>query len=324
MLVDNFNRVINYLRISITDRCNLRCRYCVNENLRFNAHDEILRYEEIIRFVKLCAELGFKKVRLTGGEPLVRKGISYLIGEISNIEGIDDIALTTNGVFLAEKIVELKESGLKRVNISLDSLKRDRYEYITGVDAIEKVFKGIELSIKEGLHPIKINTVIIKEFNDDEILDFASLARKWDIHVRFIEFMPFGDPQLWGPSKIVSSKDVEDIIRAVYELEPSINTHKGPAKMFRLKDGKGQIGFISPVSTHICSECNRIRLTSDGSIMPCLFSDIRYDVKKLLRGDMGNEEIKSFIRNVVKEKPNRKYELGQIKKCQRSLRNIGG
>jgi len=324
MLTDNFNRVINYLRISITDRCNLRCRYCVNENLKFNPHEEILRYEEIIRFVRLCAELGFKKIRLTGGEPLVRKGISYLIGEISKIDGIDDIALTTNGVFLAEKIVELKKSGLKRVNISLDSLRRDRYEYITGVDAINDVFKGIERSIQEGLHPIKINTVIIKGFNDDEILDFASLARKWAIHIRFIEFMPFGDPELWGPSKIVSSREVEDIIRSVYELEPSINTHKGPAKMFRLKDGKGQIGFISPVSTHICSECNRIRLTSDGNIMPCLFSDIKYDVKRLIRADAGNDDVKSFIRNAVKEKPHRKYELGQIKKCQRSLRNIGG
>ncbi|MCX8110525.1 MAG: GTP 3',8-cyclase MoaA [Syntrophorhabdaceae bacterium] len=324
MLVDNFNRVINYLRISITDRCNLRCRYCVNENLKFNTHDEILRYEEIIRFVRLCAELGFKKVRLTGGEPLIRKGISYLLGEISKIDGIDDIALTTNGVFLSEKIIELKESGLKRVNISLDSLKRHRYEYITGVDAIGRVFEGIERSIQEGLHPIKINTVIIRGFNDDEILDFASLAMKWSIHVRFIEFMPFGDPELWGASKIVSSKEAEDIIRAVYELEPSINTHKGPAKMFRLKGGKGEIGFISPVSTHICSECNRIRLTSDGNIMPCLFSDMKYDVKKLLRGDVSDEDIKSFIKGAVKEKPNRKYELGQIKKCQRSLRNIGG
>lgn len=324
MLIDNFNRAINYLRISITDRCNLRCRYCVNENLRFNPHDEILRYEEIIRFVRLCAELGFKSVRLTGGEPLVRKGVSYLIKEISNTQGIDDIALTTNGVFLGENIVELKQAGLKRVNISLDSLKRDRYEYITGVDAIDNVFIGIEKSIQNGLYPIKINTVIIKDFNDDEVIDFAHLAEKWDIHVRFIEFMPFGDPELWGPSKIVSSREMEDKIRTVYELEPSINKHKGPAKMFKLKGGKGEVGFISPVSTHICSECNRIRLTSDGNIMPCLFSDIKYDVKKLLRANATDDEIKALIKYAVKEKPNRKYELGQIKKCQRSLRNIGG
>ncbi len=324
MLIDNFNRVINYLRISITDRCNLRCKYCVNENLKFNPHDEILRYEEIIRLVRLGAELGFKKVRLTGGEPLIRKGIEYLLNEISHTKGIEDLALTTNGVFLGEKINELKQAGLKRVNISLDSLKRDRYEYITGVDAIDKVFKGIEMAIREGLHPIKINTVIIKGFNDDEIIDFASLAEKWAIHIRFIEFMPFGDPELWGPSKIVSSKEVEDIIRTVYELEPTENRHKGPARMFKLKGGKGEIGFISPVSTHICSECNRIRLTSDGNIMPCLFSDIKYDVKRLLRANASDEEVKAFIKNADQEKPHRKYELGQIKKCQRSLRNIGG
>ncbi|HOP85958.1 MAG TPA: GTP 3',8-cyclase MoaA [Syntrophorhabdaceae bacterium] len=324
MLKDNFNRVINYLRISITDRCNLRCRYCVNENLQFKKHDEILTYEEIIRFVKLCANLGIKKVRLTGGEPLVRKNISYLIEEINKIEGIEDIALTTNGVFLGEKVTELKQAGLKRVNISLDSLKKDRYEFITGVDAINDVFTGIKRSIEEGLYPIKINTVIIKGFNDDEIIDFASLAMKWDIHVRFIEFMPFGDPDLWGPSKIVTSKKVEEVIRTVFDLEPTVNQHKGPAKMFKIKGGKGEVGFISPMSTHICSECNRIRLTSDGMIMPCLFSDTEYDVKKLIRENASNEEIMAFIKGVIKEKPQRKYELGQIKKCQRSLRNIGG
>ncbi|MCX7965702.1 MAG: GTP 3',8-cyclase MoaA [Syntrophorhabdaceae bacterium] len=324
MLTDNYNRVINYLRISITDRCNLRCRYCVNENLQFKPHDEILTYEELIRFVRLCANLGFKKVRLTGGEPLIRKRIPYLIEEINKLNGIDDIALTTNGVFLGEKIYELKQAGLKRVNISLDTLKKERYEYITGVDAIDNVFVGIEKSIEEGLQPIKINTVIIKGFNDDEIIDFTSIAIKWGIHVRFIEFMPFGDPELWGPSKIVRSKEIEDIIRTHFDLEPSINEHKGPAKMFRLKGSDGLIGFISPMSTHICSECNRIRLTSDGKIMPCLFSDVEFDVKRLLRGNAPDEEIMTFVKEAVKEKPHRKYELGQIKKCQRSLRNIGG
>lgn len=324
MLTDNYNRVINYLRISITDRCNLRCRYCVNENLQFKPHDEILNYEEIIRFVRLCANLGFKKVRLTGGEPLIRKRITYLIEEINKTKGIEDIALTTNGVFLGEKINELKEAGLKRVNISLDTLKKDRYEYITGVDAINEVFIGIEKSIQEGLYPIKINTVIIKGFNDDEIIDFASLAMDWGIHVRFIEFMPFGDPDLWGPSKIVSSKNLEEIIKTEFELEPAINEHKGPAKMFKLKKSKGMVGFISPVSTHICSECNRIRLTSDGKIMPCLFSDAEFDVKRLLRENVSDENIMSFIKDAVKEKPHRKFEIGQIKKCQRSLRNIGG
>lgn len=324
MLIDNFNRIINYIRISVTDRCNLRCRYCVDDTLRFVRHEEILTYEEIIRFVKISAELGVKKVRLTGGEPLVRKDIAFLLKEINNIKGIDDISLTTNGVFLGQKIIELKEAGLRRVNISLDSLKRDRYRFITGVDALDDVFMSIEKSIYAGMNPIKINTVIIRGFNDDEIIDFASLAKKWDIHVRFIEFMPFGDPTLWGDSKVITSKAVEEIVRGVYDLEPSINRYRGPAKMFRVKDGKGEIGFISPVSTHICSECNRIRLTSNGKLMPCLFSDSEYDVKSLLRGNAGDEEIGRFIKDVIKNKPKRKHEIGQIKKCQRSLRNIGG
>jgi cyclic pyranopterin phosphate synthase len=296
----------------------------VDGTFDFVPHTEILSYEEMLRFVRIAARLGVKKVRLTGGEPLVRKGVPYLLKEIGNIEGIDDISLTTNGVFLAEKILELKEAGLKRINISLDTMKRDRFAYITGVDAFDDVIGGIEKATYAGLYPIKINTVIIKGFNDDEILNFVKAAKKWNHHVRFIEFMPFGDATLWNSSEIITSKQIEDTIRAVYNLTPSSNQDKGPARMFDIEGGSGKIGFISPVSTHICSECNRIRLTSNGMIRPCLFSDTEYDVKALLRGGKSDEEIMAFVKEVVRVKPEKKLEMGQIRKCQRSLRSIGG
>lgn len=324
MLMDKFNRIINYVRISITDRCNLRCKYCVNEEFPFVPHPEILRYEEIIRFVRLCAELGVSKVRLTGGEPLVRNDIEFLLREINKVEGITDISLTTNGVLLGEKIHRLKEAGLKRVNISLDSFKRERFAYITGVDAYDRVLESISLAKDLGLNPVKINTVIIKGFNDDEIIDFARFAKVWDVQVRFIEFMPFGESTLWDSSKIIPSSAVEKLIKETYHLKPSRNSHKGPAKMFTIEGSLGQVGFISPVSTHICSECNRIRLTSGGTIKPCLFSDTEYDVKTLLREHASDESLKRFISDCVGAKPERKHEIGLVKKCQASLRHIGG
>jgi GTP 3',8-cyclase len=322
MLVDNFNREISYVRISITDRCNLRCKYCTESLIPFIPHDDILRYEEIIRFVRIGASLGLRKVRLTGGEPLRRRGIAHLIEEINAIDRIEDISLTTNGVDLAPMVDELRDAGLKRINVSLDSLKPERFAFITGVDAFDKVIRSIEVARDAGLDPVKINTVIIKGFNDDEILDFAGFAVEQDLQVRFIEFMPFGDG--WDASKVLTSAYLENLIRAEYELIPSQSSHRGPAKMFRFPGGSGQIGFISPMSSHICSECNRIRVTPDGKLKPCLFSDAEYDVRALLRGDATDEQVAEFIRGVVGAKPEKKFETGTIKKCQRSMRNIGG
>jgi cyclic pyranopterin phosphate synthase len=324
MLIDEFNRVISYVRISVTDRCNLRCKYCIDGSFPFVPHDEILRYEEIIRFVRLSADLGISKVRLTGGEPLIRKGIDFLLQEINAIAGITDISLTTNGVYLSEKILDLEKAGLRRINVSLDTLKRDRFRYITGVDALDQVFMGIEKSIYSGLRPLKINAVIIKGFNDDEILHFARLAYKWDIHVRFIEFMPFGNSSLWDSSTIIPSAEIQAQIEKVYRLEPESNVSRGPAKMFTVQGGTGKIGFISPMSTHLCAECNRIRLTSSGMIRPCLFSDTEHDIKHLLRSNASDDDIKDRIVRVVKTKPERKFESGYIRKCQRSMRDIGG
>ena len=323
-LKDTFDRTINYIRISVTDRCNLRCRYCVGESFEFIHHTEILSYEEILRFVRISAGLGVKKIRITGGEPLARKDVIHLIREITATPGIEDVGLTTNGVLLGDKIAELKEAGLKRVNISLDTMKRDRFAFITGVDALRDVLRSIEKADRLGLNPIKINTVIIKGFNDDEILEFVKQARHWNHHVRFIEFMPFGDASLWDSSEIITSDKIEKVIRTAYNLIPSSTNDNGPARMFDIEGGRGKIGFISPVSTHICSECNRVRLTANGMIRPCLFSDSQYDVKSLLRGDASDEEIAHFIRETVRVKPERKREMGQIRKCQRSLQSIGG
>jgi len=324
MLIDNYNRTINYLRISITDRCNLRCRYCVDKDLPFIPHEEILRYEEIIRFVRIAASLGVRKIRLTGGEPLRRKGVDFLIREINSIPNIDDIGLTTNGVDLDTKINILKQSGLKRVNISLDSLSKERFNYITGVDAYDQVLHGIHRAREAGLTPVKINTVIIKGFNDDEVLDFVSFAAELGIQIRFIEFMPFGEEDLWDSSKIISSAELEAIVRKRYELEEEHNTEKGPARLFRINGTDGHVGFISPMSSHICGHCNRLRLTSDGAIKPCLFSDKEYDVKRLLRGNASDEEIGQFIRDAVEAKPEKKFDSGNIRKCQRSMRSTGG
>jgi cyclic pyranopterin phosphate synthase len=323
-LIDDYNRVIDYIRISITDRCNLRCRYCIDGDFPFMPHTEILSYEEIIRFVRICASMGVQKVRLTGGEPLTRKGLPYLLKELKGIEGITDMSLTTNAVLLADKIDELKDAGLKRVNISLDTLRKDRFAWITCIDAFDRVIESIKKASYSGLKPIKINTVIIKGFNDDEILDFVRIARKWDHEIRFIEFMPFGDTSLWKSTDIITSKQIEDIIRQKFELIPSLGTGRGPAKVYDIAGGSGRIGFISPVSSHICAECNRIRLTASGMLRPCLFSDVEYDVKSLLRSGADDEAIKAFVRDVVKVKPERKMEMGSIKKCQRTLRNIGG
>jgi cyclic pyranopterin phosphate synthase len=323
-LIDTFDRVINYIRVSVTDRCNLHCKYCVDGSFGFIPHAEVLSYEEILRFIRITAGLGVKKVRLTGGEPLVRKGIAYLLKEINSIEGIEDVSLTTNGVLLGDKIEELKEAGLRRINISLDTMKKDRFVQITGVDAFDGVIRGIESAVRVGLDPIKINTVIIKGFNDDEILQFVKAAKKYNHHVRFIEFMPFGDSTLWNSKDIITSRQIEGTIRTAFDLTPTLNQERGPARMLDIPGGSGKIGFISPVSTHICSECNRIRLTSGGMIRPCLFSDTEYNVKELLRGGQSDDEVRAFVKEVVRVKPEKKHEMGQIRKCQRSLQGIGG
>ena len=253
---DSFDRPINYLRISVTDRCNLRCSYCMPlEGIETLSHNDILRYEEILNVAKAAAEVGISKVRLTGGEPLVRARLVSLIGMLSEVEGIDDLSVTTNGILLNQLGAEIKESGLNRVNVSLDSLVPEKFEQITRVGKLEDVLSGIATAKAAGLSPIKINMVVMRDINDNEIIDFAQKTVNDGWHVRFIEFMPVGEEQQEGQERFISIPEIRERIESLGHLEPHILDGNGPAKYFRLPGANGTIGFISPVSEHFCFQC---------------------------------------------------------------------
>jgi len=314
-LVDNFGRKITYLRVSITDRCNYRCIYCQPEEpFEFIPHEEILRYEEIVEIIEETVKLGINKVRITGGEPLARKGVVGFIKKLREIKKLEDISLTTNGFFLSEYAEKLKEAGLNRVNISLDSLQEEKYKKITRRGSLEKVLKGIDSALKAGLLPIKINTVLIRGINDDEVEDFIRLALERPLNIRFIEFMPSGEELKDNyRDKFISVLEIKENLAEKYSFRPiDINSGNGPAKYFQIKGGQGTIGFITALSQHFCETCNRIRLTSEGKLRPCLFSnkeiDIRGAIRKLAK-DKKNERllrkkvIIKKLKEVVKLKP---------------------
>ncbi|MCC6347414.1 MAG: GTP 3',8-cyclase MoaA, partial [Nitrospirales bacterium] len=293
---DKYERVIDYLRISITDRCNLRCIYCMpSEGVKLIRHKDILRYEEIIRIVQIAADLGVRKVRLTGGEPLTRKDLPPLVAAISAIEGIEDISLTTNGLLLERLARPLAEAGLKRVNVSLDSLRPERYREITRGGDIRDVLAGIEEAEKAGILPIKLNMVPIRGFNDDEIEDFARLTLRKDYDVRFIEFMPIGAREIWSHEKYISTEEIRKRVEAIAPLLALKLRKAGPARYFRFGDAPGVIGFISPITHHFCGSCNRLRITSDGKLRPCLFSETEIDLKPALRGDTPDSEVEKLL-----------------------------
>lgn len=301
---DKYERVIDYLRISITDRCNLRCIYCMpSEGVKLIRHKDILRYEEIIRIVQIAADLGVRKVRLTGGEPLTRKDLPPLVAAISAIEGIEDISLTTNGLLLERLARPLAEAGLKRVNVSLDSLRPERYREITRGGDIRDVLAGIEEAEKAGILPIKLNMVPIRGFNDDEIEDFARLTLRKDYDVRFIEFMPIGAREIWSHEKYISTEEIRKRVEAIAPLLALKLRKAGPARYFRFGDAPGVIGFISPITHHFCGSCNRLRITSDGKLRPCLFSETEIDLKPALRGDTPDSEVEKLLRLAVEVKP---------------------
>lgn len=283
-LRDKYNRIIDYMRISVTDRCNLRCIYCMPHNgVRPLKHTDILTYEEIVRVVRVAAGLGVRKIRITGGEPLARKGLPFLISSIRNIEGIEDISLTTNGILLERYAEELATAGLKRVNVSLDSLRPDRYREITRGGDINHVLEGIAKVEYLGLLPVKINMVPLRGFNDDEIEDFARLTLSKAYHVRFIEFMPIGGKDLWSETRYIPTDEIRSIVERIGPLSPVKVRKMGPARYFRFDNALGVIGFISALTHHFCGDCNRLRITSDGKIRPCLFSETEIDLKPALR-----------------------------------------
>jgi len=305
-LIDNLGREISYLRVSITDRCNYRCIYCKpEEQFEFIPHEEILRYEEIVEIIEEAVNLGVTKVRITGGEPLARKGVVDFIKKLREIKKLEDISLTTNGFFLSEYAEKLKEAGLNRVNISLDSLQEEKYKKITRGGSLEKALKGIDSALKAGLLPIKINTVLIRGINVDEVEDFIRLTLGRPLNIRFIEFMPSGEELKDNyKDKFISVLEIKEKLIKKYFLNPvKISIANGPAKYYQIKGGQGTIGFITALSQHFCKTCNRIRLTSEGKLRPCLFSNMEVDIKQAIRNAKTDDKIirSKIIRNSIEK-----------------------
>lgn len=321
---DGFGRDIDYLRISITDRCNFRCRYCMPEQgVRPKAHEDILSFEEILQFVQAVVPLGIDKIRVTGGEPLVRKGVAGFISKLREINGVQDISMTTNAYLLPDMAWDLKNAGLDRVNISLDSLKPERFRKITRWGELSKVLSGIETALKAGLTPVKINCVVIKKFNDDEIMDFVNLTRQYPVFVRFIELMPLGEND-WFKGRFISAEDIKASINGNL-ISTGIPAGAGPAVYCKVHGALGSIGFITPISQHFCPACNRLRLTADGKIKPCLESDVEIDVKSALREHKSEEKLKNLFKQALEQKPGKHHMTSmQSEEHFRKMWQIGG
>jgi cyclic pyranopterin phosphate synthase len=322
-ILDSYGRRINYLRISVTDRCNLRCIYCMPpEGVPHISHSEILSYEEIRAVVQAAAQLGIRNIRLTGGEPLVRADFPELVKMLSRIEGIVELSLTTNGALLKDYAQALKQAGLSRVNVSLDTLRANRFQYITRLGELKDVLTGIEEAGEAGFRPLKINTVVIRGINDDEILDFARLTYKEGWHVRFIELMPFK-----GVAQSVPSIELQQHIGSLGKLEPCMSiAGNGPATYYRLAGARGTIGFVSPLTEmSFCSRCNRIRLTPDGKLRPCLLGDDEIDLRTPLRNNAPMQELKRLILKAVAAKPEHHHlKDTNARLVQRKMSQIGG
>jgi cyclic pyranopterin phosphate synthase len=306
-------RTINYLRISITDRCNFRCRYCVPcKPFQEIGHPQIARYEEILKLVRLACELGITKVRITGGEPFVRKGIFDFLNKLTDIKQLRDISITTNGALLTEKKIQtLLDSGIRRLNFSLDTLQPDRFKFITGRNQFQPVWEAILAAYDAGIDPVKINTVILKGINDDEVNQIARLTLDYPFHIRFIEYMPMGKAALAAEDQILADQIRQKIESELGRLTPvKPEPNDGPAKKYRLKGAKGVIGFITPISSHFCSECNRLRLTSRGTLRPCLLNNYEQDILGPLRKNASDETLKAIIQSALKNKP-KTHELAK-------------
>jgi len=325
-LVDRYGRTIDHLRVSVTDRCNLRCAYCMPGECTFLPARELLTFEEITRLVRLLTHLGVRKLRLTGGEPTVRKGLPELIRTLSAIEGIDDLAVTTNGVLLEEQAEPLYQAGLRRINVSLDTLTREKFHQLTRRDALNKVLRGLSEAQRVGFSPIKINVVAIRSFAEEEFLDFASLARVSPHQIRFIEYMPFPGGDAWDLGKVVPAREIVELISSRWPLRPLPSSKSGPATLFRFEDGiGGTIGIIPSVTEPFCSRCNRIRITPDGGLRTCLFSVHETDLRGLLRGRSTDEEIAEAVVSAVREKePGSGLDQHARVRSSRAMHCIGG
>lgn len=321
---DQFQRQIEYLRISVTDRCNLRCRYCMPaEGVKWIPHESILSLEEILRLIKISTRFGFHRFRITGGEPLVRKGIIDFLRQTAQIPGVDDLMLTTNGILLPETAFDLKAAGVQRVNISLDTLDPERFREITRGGEVNKVLQGVFRSLEAGLDPVKLNVVVVRDFNTEELPKFMELARQYPLHVRFIELMPIG----------ISSGHREEFV-PIHEMKEilglkEVNAAKdirggGPAEYFRPEGFQGSVGFISALSRHFCHTCNRVRLTADGKLRPCLHSKYEVDLREALRNGCSDSEVADIFAAAVWHKPSEHNMNEESWQDKRIMSQIGG
>lgn len=317
-MIDKYGREISYLRLSVTDKCNLRCRYCMPEDgICKKKHEEILTEEEMVQAVRAAASLGVCKVRITGGEPLVKRNILSICRQVAEIPGIEEVCMTTNGILLPEMAKKLKEAGVKRINLSLDTLNAEKYKSMTRTGNLDKALLGLEAALMADFEKVKINTVLIGGFNDDEIEELASLTRKYPVDVRFIELMPMYDGGDFGPESFVPNKKVLGVLP---ELLP-VPGDGGVARLYRFPDGKGNVGLISPVNAHFCGACNRLRLTADGKLKPCLHSSDEFTIKGL-----GFREMKEQMEKAVFAKPQCHKELSYYNRsdANRNMNQIGG
>jgi cyclic pyranopterin phosphate synthase len=326
-LRDGHGRLIGDVRVSVTDRCNFRCQYCMPaEGLPWLQRAEILTFEEITRLVSLLARMGVHDVRLTGGEPLVRRDFPRLVEMLSAVDGVDDLSVTTNGFLLERDAEALVRAGLNRFNVSIDSLQKDRFFELTRRDALPQVLRGLEVlgSFPEA-HPIKINAVAIREFTEEEALPFAEFARRTPYEVRFIEFMPLDADHAWTADQVLTGNEIRALIDAVYPLEPEPREPHATARVYRFADGRGKIGFINPVSEPFCGDCDRIRLTAEGRLRTCLFSLNETNLRDPMRNGSSDEELETIIRDAVwrKELKHHVGEPGFIQPA-RTMSAIGG
>lgn len=326
-LRDGHGRLIGDVRVSITDRCNFRCQYCMPaEGLPWLERAEVLRFEEIARLVALLASMGVRDVRLTGGEPLVRRDAPRLVAMLAQIEDVHDLSLTTNGYLLERDAAALVDAGVRRFNVSVDSLQRDRFYAMTRRDALPQVLRGLDaLAAIPQAHPIKVNAVALRGFTEQELPAFAALARERPFEVRFIEFMPLDGDHAWRREQVLTGEEIRRAIHALHPLEPEPREPSATARVFRFADGRGRIGFVNPVSEPFCADCNRIRLTADGRLRTCLFSLNETDLRGPLRAGASDDELERIVRDAVwrKELKHRVNEPGFVQPA-RTMSAIGG
>ena len=328
LLIDSFGRTARKLRISVTDRCNLQCIYCMpkNNNNWFDSTD-ILTFDEIIRFGSIMSKLGIENIRLTGGEPLLRSNIEILVENLSKITGIKKVSMTTNGILLSNKISQLKKAGLSSINISLDTFNHEKFKKINGTDKLDQVLESIKIANNEQMS-IKINNVVMRGWNDDEVVDFAHFSKATGHSVRFIEFMPLDGSGIWNENLVVTKQEIMTKIRhEIGKMIPLDIDRSSPAKPYTFSDGKGIIGFIPSISEPFCQNCDRVRITSDGHFLTCLFEKPGFDIKALLREGKSDKEIVNFIQNCIHKKPEGIIQIIRNKKLKPSLNQmnmIGG